>query len=396
MYRIMVIDDEPFALSTISRFIIQQFPSVVQVETFSRSADALAAFSANSADIVLTDIRMPGMDGLELIEQLQALNHFFIPIIVSGYSEFAYARKALQLEVMYYALKPLDFAELKKSLTAAINKVQQHHAITIGTSSRKQNQELFFIDLISRRISSQATLKDSFESHHFPFSLERSSGVLLRISTVSTAEDTYNPSTFSNVWENLVQMVLQPLYVCTLFRTPNHYDLIIIMPNAASTNYDALCQQAELLLHISIKAQPLSSFSSLAEFLSAESETAPTPESAPGLQAKDCNASIRLAIAYMEQHYPEDLTRETVANTVYMSASYFSKLFKQETGIGFSDYLTQIRMKKAIALLSSNMKIQDISKAVGYQSQNRFLINFRNYTSYTPGEYRKTVLKMLR
>ena len=62
--------------------------------------------------------------------------------------------------------------------------------------------------------------------------------------------------------------------------------------------------------------------------------------------------------------------------------------------MSFLSYLTTVRMKKAIELLGTRMKINDIAKAVGYQSRNRFFINFRQYTSYSPTEYRRYILKM--
>ena len=62
--------------------------------------------------------------------------------------------------------------------------------------------------------------------------------------------------------------------------------------------------------------------------------------------------------------------------------------------MSFLNYLTTVRMKKAIELLGTRMKVNDIARAVGYQSRNRFFINFRQYTSYSPTEYRRLILKM--
>lgn len=104
--------------------------------------------------------------------------------------------------------------------------------------------------------------------------------------------------------------------------------------------------------------------------------------------------SINNAINYMREHYAEDLTRDAVAETVYMSGAHFSRCFKIVTKVSYKDYLTEIRMQKAIELLKTNAKISDIAKRVGYSNPNRFNINFRQYTSYTPSEYRTFVLKM--
>ena len=69
--------------------------------------------------------------------------------------------------------------------------------------------------------------------------------------------------------------------------------------------------------------------------------------------------------------------------------------FKLITSVSYKDYLTEIRMQKAIELLKTNARISDIAQKVGYNNPNRFNVNFRHYTSYTPSEYRTYVLKML-
>ena len=97
----------------------------------------------------------------------------------------------------------------------------------------------------------------------------------------------------------------------------------------------------------------------------------------------------------MQEHYAEDLTRDHVAEKVYMSGAHFSRCFKLITSVSYKDYLTEIRMQKAIELLKTNARISDIAQKVGYNNPNRFNVNFRHYTSYTPSEYRTYVLKML-
>lgn len=99
-------------------------------------------------------------------------------------------------------------------------------------------------------------------------------------------------------------------------------------------------------------------------------------------------------MSYIQAHYAEDLTREDVADAVFLSSAYFSRFFKQKTGLSFIDYLTTVRMQKAVELLGSRMKVGEIAKKVGYQSRNRFFINFRLYSGYNPTEYRRQILRM--
>lgn len=88
------------------------------------------------------------------------------------------------------------------------------------------------------------------------------------------------------------------------------------------------------------------------------------------------------------------LDEETVvAEHVYLNAAYFSRYFSTKTGRSFSDYLLDLRMKKAMELLGENVKIYQVGERVGYRNNRIFLRTFKKYTGYTPSEYRLHVLK---
>lgn len=101
---------------------------------------------------------------------------------------------------------------------------------------------------------------------------------------------------------------------------------------------------------------------------------------------------IQRAKTYIQNHYAENLSREDVANAVYLDSAYFSRLFKQKMGMSFINYLTTVRMEKASEFLKTQMNVSDIAAAVGYLHRNRFITNFRQYSGYTPTEYRKKIL----
>ncbi|MDO5136552.1 MAG: response regulator [Eubacteriales bacterium] len=99
---------------------------------------------------------------------------------------------------------------------------------------------------------------------------------------------------------------------------------------------------------------------------------------------------VRLAKQFIMNHYTEPITLEMVADQVGFSSSYFSNIFKKEAGIGFGDYLIQLRMEKAKELLKNTKEnIKDICILVGYNDQKHFNATFRKYTGLKPGEFRK-------
>ncbi|MNR18132.1 HTH-type transcriptional regulator YesS [compost metagenome] len=96
------------------------------------------------------------------------------------------------------------------------------------------------------------------------------------------------------------------------------------------------------------------------------------------------------AARYMEEHYAEQLPLQLVASQVHLNATYFSHLFKKETGRSFVDYLIELRMEKAKGLLANtDMKVTEVSGVVGYDLPNYFAKLFKQTTGLSPKDYRK-------
>ncbi len=95
------------------------------------------------------------------------------------------------------------------------------------------------------------------------------------------------------------------------------------------------------------------------------------------------------AMKYIEAHYNENISMDDVAKYVSISYHYFSKMFKQQTGKSFTDYLTDLRIEKSIEMLEKTQKsIKDISLELGYNDSNYFCKIFKKITGLTPTEYR--------
>jgi two-component system response regulator YesN len=100
---------------------------------------------------------------------------------------------------------------------------------------------------------------------------------------------------------------------------------------------------------------------------------------------------VRLAKAYILQHYNDSLIcLDTVADKVKLNSAYFSALFKKSCGVGFLDYLQDLRMKKAKELLvQTSQSVKQISTAVGYTDPKHFAKVFKSTNGIRPVEYRK-------
>lgn len=107
-------------------------------------------------------------------------------------------------------------------------------------------------------------------------------------------------------------------------------------------------------------------------------------------QEREAIRPIRTAKQYIQQHYASPITLEGVCAATGFSVSYFSAMFKKETGEGFAKYLTRVRIDRAKELLQqTGLPVADICAQVGYGDIKHFTQTFKKLTSLSPGQYRK-------
>lgn len=147
-----------------------------------------------------------------------------------------------------------------------------------------------------------------------------------------------------------------------------------------------------LLLEESEQAHAFSSFRSLGELRLYAKEHARRMKQIANERSNLDGTVISVAEAIVREHYARDLQLAEVANRVSMNYSYFSKLFKERTGLTFTAYLIKVRMEEAHKLLKDpSARINEISEKVGYGNLYHFSRAFKNYYGVSPKEYRKTM-----
>lgn len=115
MYKLLVVDDEPRQVRALANIINQLRPDY-EVLTACDGQEALNLLSDHTVNILFTDIRMPAVDGLQLIERLSERKIPLKTVILSGYGEFEYAQKAIQFGVNQYLVKPISKTDLESIL----------------------------------------------------------------------------------------------------------------------------------------------------------------------------------------------------------------------------------------------------------------------------------------
>ncbi len=122
-YSAIIVDDEPWSLLDIEKSFPFEELGFFVVGAFQDSRRALQAILQSPPHLVVTDIRMPNLDGLDLVSAMRQNNLETEVLILSGYSEFAYAKQAIRMGVTGYCLKPTDPAEVRDLLAEVKKKL---------------------------------------------------------------------------------------------------------------------------------------------------------------------------------------------------------------------------------------------------------------------------------
>lgn len=144
-YKILVAEDEEIILKSIIRKIEALKLPYKVIASASNGIEAMALIEKHIPDVVITDIKMPGMDGLEMLRQINFNYPFINFIIISGYSDFDYTKKAIRAQVYDYLLKPLKQVELSDTLSRLLiqlNANMKSYEIPVLTTEIEEKIEL--------------------------------------------------------------------------------------------------------------------------------------------------------------------------------------------------------------------------------------------------------------
>ena len=143
MYKLIIVDDESEIRNGLLEIIDWEKEGFVVVGEAENGLDALQLAETTPIDLVITDIRMPFMDGLEMAKEIRKLQPMVSFIILSGYDDFEYTRQAIQIKISDYVLKPVssdDLIPILRSVKASMDeRFAQHRDVRLlqGALQRK-------------------------------------------------------------------------------------------------------------------------------------------------------------------------------------------------------------------------------------------------------------------
>ena len=188
MYRVIAVDDEPAALTHICSIIEKKCPDYKVIATAENGKAGLEKVRELHPDVLISDVKMPLMNGIELVANVKKENPDIYSVIVSGYQDFEYARGAIQSGVCDYLLKPILPANVQEMLAQLADKLKVDH-------HQARNE-------IIRKLCDGMECSDEMVLRYFPY--ERYYGAIIRKNGLPRRfSNTGNMENYSDVNERI-------------------------------------------------------------------------------------------------------------------------------------------------------------------------------------------------
>ncbi|PLT44210.1 DNA-binding response regulator, AraC family [Paenibacillus pasadenensis] len=426
MYRLLIVDDEKEIREGLAGWDWERL-GIEPAGVCAHGLEALQAIAEQPVDIVLTDIRMPFMDGLALMQALSYQYPFIKVIILSGYNDFDYAQEAIRNGASDYLLKPVVFDDMRRAFARLVGRLdeQKQHEWRVEVLKRKAGQlskvlrKSFLQRLFEGRVDRDLLEQDGAEGEvlldgdDFSAALLRMDRFARPDASVSDKDRKLLSFALDNILDDIWDSQgcgyhwLEPSTgnVALLAKGDREQELMGLPEQLQ--RYMGLFRSTFSLAHGPRTSDPLRLDESIAEarraletfaspgaYIGNSGKWLPSREAsdsgsdAPSTESEGDSSLLLEAKRYIMEHYNRSLTLKEVADHVYVSVGHLSSLFKQRNET-FLKYLTSIRMDKAKQLMMDNSyKIYEIVELVGYNDPAYFSELFKRNTGKTPSEYR--------
>lgn len=351
MYRILIVEDEALERQVLRYLLEKSNLPVAVVGEASNGKEAVALAGSLKPDIVLMDIKMPAMDGLQVTKAIKEKDPDIEVIIVTAYGKFSYSHQAIKYHVADYLLKPVQPDEMLGALKKVIARLEKKNLADIGSFEN---------------IPSKSGLIREMANHLLFYKPEQSKTVFNRIVNefLSVNPDPASGLLSSFAFEILVITILE-------------------LSNVGIQEKDISNKRRDL-------AREIRSISSVKDLICwAENMIDGFSLILKQQQGYDSQAIIKRVKCYIHDHYKKEITLTRAASEVHLSPAYLSRIFKQQTKTSFTEYLTKYRLQEAKKLLlNTDLTIDDIACLVGYNNNSYFSAVFKRYENLTPSEFR--------
>jgi two-component system response regulator YesN len=417
--KLLIADDEHLIRKGI-RFIIHnsnlEFDSIFEAHS---GREAVNLARQYNPEIILMDIKMPGLDGLNAAKEIKKFLECSIVVFLTAYDRFDFAQEAIRCQARDYLLKPVTPQSLIDILQSCIeeinrinwNKRKEERLTKTLSTARDSIEELLVKELVAGTLSLPHQLLSQLRiiapTGGGPWFSEQD---LPNTCIVLQADDDrLSREAVQTVKDYLAQRSTYPFIADIIDRK------MVLLASIPGQDQDQVEKSVHLAEQI-IEALPCSirigigrvrnnpgllhlSYAEALESLSygLGGAVRGVHEDNRITHIDDVNKAklfsrpyqqVQQATDYIEKHFDRKISLEEVAQHVYLHPTYLSTIIKQETGYTFTDYVTFIRVKKAKQLLKSRLSIKEVAQKVGYSDSNYFCRVFKKVTGITPTDYR--------
>lgn len=432
MKKVILVDDEKLVAEAISRQVDWESCGAVLCRVCLNAFEAQRAVEEVRPDIIITDIKMPVMDGLELIRRVRESDPYPEFIILSGYGEFELAKQAMKEGVKQFLLKPCSEEDIRRAIQSALRELEIKNA-NLETAVHKEGIRTA---LLRQTILTclQEDFTSFFRDADFPMLMERdmllwagfsqvplpavgrglmdifqgcASGrltfipVVVRIGqavggfyVLQRESGAVLPAGLAQelpegLTETLAEYITRTLGIHPekrICRPVNLRGLMGFMEREYGV-YDGFyytlgrnwIRREKMGLH----SRPEKEYP----------EAVPLPADAETLPEEEFRDFTDIIIEYVRTHYAEEgLNLKWIAGQlVFLNEDYVSKRFAQRTGCKFTAYLNRTRVEAAKRLLEATPAgSESAAAAVGFGNNPKYFTKvFKKYTGYTPTEYKQ-------
>ena len=411
LYTVVVADDEDELREAMCTMIPWEELGFRLVGSASNGLDALQLVEEQQPDLLLTDIRMPFISGIELARQVRQIRPMTHIAFLSGYDDFEYAKQAIQYNIISYMLKPLTVKGLGEELKSIREKIDAQFAVFRQAAAQEAGPD-------SRTALLMALTLDSCPD---PEGLSRAGDYARRCGLLRDENDrpcctvivsillngdgaADTPPSFAASVNRLAAKYLRSVS----FFVPCKVVTVLLGEPADFEAYlyilaDEIPQSAERVLGRRCRVGVSRTTASLSALHDAYGEAMEALRQGDGSQSgaqfigdlgpavKGGELLCRRALEVLEQHYMDaGLSLGSLSEMLDVSPNHLSACIKKYAGETFINTLIRRRMEAARELLAgSSLKVREIAARCGYTDQHYFSYCFKRYCGESPNAMRR-------
>lgn len=358
LYKVLLVDDDKSTLCGLRQFKEWQSSGFcIEAEAYD-GVGALKKLSEKEFDLVITDIRMPGMDGLKFLNKLKETKLELCLMIMSTYSDFEYAQQGIRIGIFDYLMKPIDDTVLSNALKRVKLYLDEKKYLK---TKRKQEKKILFENNLR---------------FLYPTNQERNLLGLLMSGECRVTDEA-----------NKTCIELFNLTNQDMDKTEILLEKVLLqLKHELNKNFPWLWTLEEIIFH-----DTLSHSESVEDLqIKFSKNISRMLDVIKKYELYRSDGVVGTTCKYVVEHVEENIKLEYIANEVHISKDYIGKLFKQKTGSNFIDYVTKVKMEHAKYLLGAGeYKNYEVSAKLGYSSSDYFCRLFKEYTGVTPVQFKK-------